>query len=123
MTPDPTPEDSAPNAAAEAALCAAASGGDDLALQKLLAVVQRRLTGFLLRRIGVQWQGKIDAEDVLQDAYIECHRSIASFQYQGPDSFYHWLSRIADHRFFNRVRALQTQKRSVAREQAMRADH
>lgn len=97
-------------------LCKQASEGDQEAVTRLLCYHHNRLLGFTIRKIGVDWQGKIDAEDVLQEAYVSIFNGIAGFSYQGEDSFYHWASRIIDHRFLDQVRALRRKKRDAARE-------
>lgn len=74
--------------------------------------------GFAMRKIGVDWQGKIDPEDILQEAYISIFAGISSFEYRGEESFYHWASRIIDHRFLDQVRSLRRKKRDASRELA-----
>ncbi|MBN2448299.1 MAG: sigma-70 family RNA polymerase sigma factor [Phycisphaerae bacterium] len=101
--------------------CRAAAAGDDDALEHLLWTHQRRLLGFARRKIGVDWQGKIDADDILQEAYIEIARTIANFEPRGPDSFYHWATRIISNRFIDQVRHWRREKRDATREITARA--
>lgn len=96
--------------------CHKAIDGDGDALEALLCMHHRQLSAHLRRKIGVQWQGKIDVEDILQEAYLQAFASIREFRWQGDDSFYHWVTRLADHCFFHQVRRLRTKKRSVERE-------
>lgn len=100
-------------------LCEQAAKGEDEAITRLLAGHHSRLLGFTIRKIGVDWQGKIDAEDILQEAYVSVFTGISGFTYQGDDSFYHWVTRIIEHRFLDQVRALRRKKRDAAREVAM----
>lgn len=102
-------------------LCRLAASGDEDAVTRLLCHHHHRLLGFTIRKIGVDWQGKIDPEDVLQEAYISVVESIHTFTWQGEDSFYHWVARIIDHRFLDQVRALRRKKRDAAREVALDA--
>lgn len=97
-------------------LCAKARGGDAAALERLLVVHYDRLLSHARRKIGVDWQGKIDPEDVLQEAYVEIFNTVPSFSYKGPESFYHWAAQIVDHRFIDRVRHFRRKKRDAARE-------
>jgi len=97
-------------------LCAQSSNGDQDALQRLLHLHHDRLLGAIRRKIGPQWQGKIEAEDVLQEAYVDAFAAAKSFQYAGPESFYQWIKQIADHRFFHHVRHWRTRSRDVKRE-------
>lgn len=96
--------------------CREAAGGDHGALEKLLWSYHERLLSFTRRKIGPDWHGKIDPEDILQEAYIEVFTKIADFAYRGEDSFYHWASWIINHRFIDQVRHWRRQKRDPARE-------
>jgi len=98
------------------ALCRQASAGDADALERLLCLHHRRMLGFARRKIDVQWQRKIEPEDILQEAYVDAFSAIGGFQYVGEESFYHWMTRIIENRFYNQVRLWKTQKRSVVRE-------
>jgi len=93
------------------ALCRQASQGDQDSVTQLLCLHHSRLLGFTIRKVGVDWQGKLDAEDVLQEAYVGIVNSIATFEYRGEDSFYHWATRVIEHRFLDQVRALRRKKR------------
>ncbi len=110
------PNLSIPNAAVVENWCRAAIAGDQDALTRLLGAYHARLFSFARRKIGVDWNGKIDAEDVLQDAYIEVFATIGGFEYRGEDCFYHWVTRIIDHRFMDQVRRWRRKKRDAARE-------
>jgi len=98
------------------ALCARAAAGDSGSLQRLIVLHHGRLLAFVTRRVGVDFRSKIDAEDVLQDGYAAAYTTIGKFTYQGEDSFYQWISRIADQRFIDRVRMLRRKKRDAGRE-------
>lgn len=100
-------------------LCTLAAQGDQDAVTQLLFLHHSRLLGFTIRKIGVDWQGKLDPEDVLQEAYIGVFAGIATFEYRGEDSFYYWVTRIIEHRFLDAVRALRRKKRDAAREVAL----
>lgn len=111
---NPIPSDSA----AVEALCRAAAGGDAHALERLLWLHHGRLLSFIRRKVGVDWQGKIDPEDVLQETYVGIFADIGDFAYRGPDSFYHWAARRIDHRFIDQVRHWRRKKRDAARDTA-----
>ncbi|MCB9848198.1 MAG: sigma-70 family RNA polymerase sigma factor [Phycisphaeraceae bacterium] len=98
---------------------AAAAGGDVEALEALFAVSHDRLLGLARRKVGVDWQGKIDPDDILQEAYIAAFNGIDRFEPEGADAFYRWVAAIIDHRFIDAVRALRRQKRDVTRQQRM----
>ena len=97
-------------------LCRQAASGNAESLERLLLAHHDRLLSFARRKIGVDWQGKIDPEDVVQEAYVEIFNTISSFVHKGDESFYHWASQIVDHRFIDRVRHFRRKKRDAGRE-------
>lgn len=111
---DPTGQ---PDELAIQALCEQASAGDLDAAERLLWLHHGRLLGLARRKIGVDWQGKLDPEDLLQEAYIDVLRSITGFEAQDAESFYRWAARIVDHKFIDQVRRFRRKKRDVSREQ------
>lgn len=96
-------------------LCAKAAAGDRDAIECLLIVHHDRLLSYTRRKLGVDFQAQMDAEDVLQEAYADVFAGIADFTPQGDDAFYHWAARIIDHRFIDQVRRLRRKKRDAAR--------
>lgn len=98
-------------------LCHRAAQGDTNALDRLIRVHHARFIGFAKKKLGADWRGKLDPEDLLQDAYLDISGRIPGFEYQGEDSFYRWATTIIDHKFIDAVRALRRQKRDVMREQ------
>jgi RNA polymerase sigma-70 factor (ECF subfamily) len=84
---------------------------DPAVLERLLWAYHPRLLSFARRKIGPDWQGQIEPEDVLQDAYLDVFTTIHRFVSTGPDSFYHWVTRIIHHRFIDHVRHCRRKKR------------
>lgn len=79
-------------------LADAAARGDQAAYERLFARVAQRLLLYVRVRLGQALGGKLEAMDVVQEAYSEAHRSFPSFRPQGPGSFARWIQGIADHR-------------------------
>lgn len=96
--------------------CRAAATGDAEAVHALVLTHHRRFVGLVRRKIGVEWQGRIDAEDVLQEAYVDVVRGIGGLAYSDEDSFYRWAGRIIEHKFIDQVRRLRSLKRDASRE-------
>lgn len=96
--------------------CEAAAKGDIESLERLLGSHHGRLSAYTIRKIGPDWRGKLEPEDVLQEAFLKIFRDIGSFEYEHEDSFYRWAVRIVDHSFIDAVRALRRKKRDAARE-------
>ncbi len=99
-----------------APLCTAAAGGDPAAAERLFVLHHHRFLALATRKIGADWAGKIEAEDLLQEAYAAAWSTIAKFEYRGEDSFFRWVATIIDQRFIDRVRALRRKKRDATRE-------
>ena len=91
--------------------------GDRLALAELFAIYRPRLWRMVTFRLHPSLQGRIDADDVLQDAYLRAVDRIDHFfEVQGESSFLWFRSVVMQtlvdlHRFH-----LGSQKRSTARE-------
>lgn len=85
MTSDP----SAPAPGAERALLEAARAGDRAALEKLLALEERRIYAFGMRMC----RNPDDARDVLQETMLAVAKNIESFR--GESSLPTWLFQIA----------------------------
>lgn len=100
-----------------AALCRLAAAGNGDALTSLLLQHHSRLLEHAVRKVGPDWRGKLDPEDLLQEAYSDVVSAISSFTYQGADSFYYWAVQIVDRRYVDQVRRWRAGKRDVAREQ------
>jgi DNA-directed RNA polymerase specialized sigma24 family protein len=82
-------------------------------MERLLGLVHDRLVGRAARKIGPEWQGRIDPDDLVQETYIQVVADIGAFTWSGEESFYHWCATILDHRFIDAVRRIA--RRSAAR--------
>ncbi len=90
MTPQPhLREDSGATADPDAALVAAARGGDSAAFSELVQRYDRRIFR-LAQRVT---QNREDAEDAMQEAFIKAYQKLDTFR--GQSRFYSWLVRIA----------------------------
>lgn len=79
-----------------------AKEGDADALDLLFAGSADRVLLFIGSRLGVGLRMRTEPMDVLQETWLEAHRSFADFVYRGQGAFTAWLCRIAE----NRIRAL-----------------
>lgn len=98
--------------------CKQAAEGDSCALERLLTAHHRRMLGFARRKVDPRWQGRIEPEDVLQEAYVEAFTAIGGFECRGEDAFFYWMARIIENRFYYHVRRLRAVKRDVSCEQS-----
>ena len=75
-----------------------AKAGDRSAFERLFALHTDRLLLFVRAKLGAALREKIEAEDVLQDAYIAALKSFEEFDYVDDGAFLRWMCRIVDHR-------------------------
>lgn len=62
---------------------------------------------------------KIEPSDIVQQTMLEAHKTRDQFQGESDPEMAHWLRRILQHNIVDALRALQTQKRDIAREQSL----
>lgn len=95
----------------EAALIAGAQAGERLAFERLLVRHKRQLSARIQQRIPPRMRHLVDDEDILQETFADGWEGISSFQSSGKGAFYGWLSRIADNRILDCVKAFRAAKR------------
>lgn len=98
-----------------ATLVGLVAGGDGDALQQLLVAYHPSLEAAIRSRIPNALKRFIEPEDVLQEAYADAFRTARNCTFSGPAAFYKWLEKIALSRLSDCKRALNRQKRNVAR--------
>jgi len=95
-----------------------ASQGDSKAVDKLFDQQRLRLRTMIALRMDPRLSSRIDASDVVQEAFIEAHRLLDDYLKQKPIPFYPWLRQIALNRLLDlHRRHLLAQRRSVLREE------
>jgi RNA polymerase sigma-70 factor (ECF subfamily) len=92
--------------------------GDQAAVSALLATYHSMLRARAVDKMGPVLAARLEAEDVLQQVYLEVLRKIESFEGRDPQAFLNWTLTILDHKLADARRALHRLKRDVAREQA-----
>src|SRR3990172_4348045 len=90
-------------------LVAKATQGDAAALRALLERHGLPIRNEL--KISPQWNGVVDADDVMQVTYLEAFLRILDFQATGPGAFQAWLRRIAENNLRDAIKGLARQKR------------
>lgn len=90
--------------------------GDVDALQRLIVVHHRQLYRTVQNAFDPAMATRLDADDVLQAAYITAFESVGDCRFDGPGGFYRWLETIALSRLRDMQRGAHRQKRDVARE-------
>jgi RNA polymerase sigma-70 factor, ECF subfamily len=93
-----------------------ARGGEDEAYNELFRRMESRLTFYIQFRLGTRLRDQLDEYDVLQEAYLQAHRSFSGFNYQGTGTFCRWLYQIIDHRIRDAAKHAGRKKRRPAKE-------
>ncbi len=88
--------------------------GDEHSLGALLSSYESYLRMLAEVQIGRSLQGKVDACDLVQETFLEAHRSIKRFEGCEPQQFVAWLKAILSARIANTIRHyVGTQSRDV----------
>jgi RNA polymerase sigma-70 factor (ECF subfamily) len=81
-----------------------ARAGDGTALGKLLQAYRNYLVVLARVQIGRRLQGKVDASDVVQEAFLKAHRHFGQFRGQSEKELAGWLRQILLSHLINVVR-------------------
>lgn len=100
-----------------------ARAGDGPALGRLLELYRNYL-GLLARlQIGQRLQGKVDASDAVQDAFLKAHRDFGQFRGTSEQEWVSWLRSIMAMHLAQLVRHYQgTQRRDIRLERRLAAE-
>ena len=102
----------------EAALLEQLTGGDPSVLGDLFGLHRDRLWRMVNFRLDRRLGSRLDADDILQEAYVDASERIEHFTKDPSRSFYIWLRLIVTQTMVDAHRRhLGTQKRDVRREQ------
>src|SRR6187200_1545431 len=94
-----------------------AGDGDTSALGALLDCHRPRLRRIITLRLDTRLQGRIDASDVLQDAYLEAAQRLAEYLRDPKMPFFLWLRFLTGQKLLAlRRRHLGTDARDANRE-------
>jgi RNA polymerase sigma-70 factor (ECF subfamily) len=97
-----------------------ARAGDRSTLGQLLELYRSYLVILARVQIGRRLQGKVDASDVVQEAYLGAYRDFPQFRGTNEKEFLGWLRRVLASVLANLVRHYQgTQRRDVRLEQKL----
>ena len=98
-----------------------AKAGDAAVLGRLLELHRRYLSLLARVQIGRRLQGKVDASDLVQETFLEAHRSFGRFRGETEAEFVAWLRQILAANLADLLRRyLGTQGRDVRLEREIR---
>lgn len=85
--------------------------GDTVSMRTLLERHGAQVKSRIGRKIARQWRPVLDADDVMQVAYLEAFLQIDQLTTRDPASFIAWLTRIAENNLRDAIKALERPKR------------
>ena len=88
-----------------------ANTGDAEALAALLREVGPRVRERIAPKIGRQWAGLIEADDVMQVTYLETFVQFGRMTIKDEESFVAWLTKVAENNLCDAIRAFACAKR------------
>jgi RNA polymerase sigma-70 factor (ECF subfamily) len=100
----------------DAALVAAAAGGDRASLERLLLSQYDALARRIAARLPPRLQATHAVEDILQLTFFQAFRDLASFQTRSGAGFSDWLAKIADNRLLDAIKEHDRAKRGGDRQ-------
>lgn len=112
---EPTRPDEAFDAGVEA-LIERARGGDEAALAELFECYRARLRRMVDLRMDRRLRGRIDASDVLQDAYLNLSRKLEGYNQREGLPFFLWLRLVTGECLVDLHRRHLTSKRDAGLE-------
>src|SRR5262245_1804364 len=97
-----------------------ARAGDGVALGQLLELYHSYLALLARLQIGRRLQGKVDADDLVQETFLEGHRSFDQFRGSTESELVSWLRQILASKLADLMRRyLGTQRRDVRLEREL----
>jgi len=87
------------------------SEGDEEALLRLLEQYSARIRGQIDRQIPRRFQSVIDADDILQQTFVDAIRSVARLRDLNEAKFAAWLRTLARRNLIDVLRSLETHRR------------
>lgn len=95
--------------------------GEVAALGELFALHHARLLQFIRFRLDPRLHARIDADDVLQESYIDCEKRIGSFDYDKATTAYVWIRMVVGQTMTDlHRRHVEAKARGVGREAKLR---
>jgi len=88
-----------------------AAGGDVVAMEQLLVQAHDGLIRYIRRRLPIDLERIIDAEDILQETFKAAFVQMATLEVRNYAGFAGWLTAISRNQLHNVARSLRARKR------------
>lgn len=95
----------------EQQLIAKAKSGDSIALERLLLMYYDQLTQHIKIKLPASIQQAVDADDILQQTFLQVFRDIRNFKSHSSLSFFNWIKTIAENRLLDTIKGFKRKKR------------
>lgn len=96
--------------------------GDRQALARLFDHYRERLWRIINFRIDQRLQGRVDPDDVLQEAYLAAEQRLQHFLHDSPQGFFIWLRLLCNQTLIDvHRRHLGTQARDAGRDRSLQS--
>jgi RNA polymerase sigma-70 factor (ECF subfamily) len=86
------------------------------AFEEIFRRYRKRLTVWVSLRMGPLLRSRLNPDDVVQETFLEAHRSLSDFRDRGGGSFRKWLFAVAENRIRDLHKYHTAQKRDPGRE-------
>jgi len=96
--------------------------GDRDAFTPLFDKYRPRLAVLIHCRIGPRLRSSLEADDLLQETFLQAYRQFDHFAYRSPGSFFRWLARIAEHVIVDAARYEGRDKRYAGERVPLRSE-
>lgn len=94
--------------------------GDGKVLARVFDIYRERLWQIVNFRIDSRLRGRVDADDILQEAYLDAQKRIEHFKEDTPQSLFIWLRLVTNQTLIDvHRRHLGTQARDANRERSI----
>lgn len=96
--------------------------GERDAFTPLFEKYRPRLAVLIHYRMGPRLRGSLEADDLLQETFLQAYRQFDHFAYRSPGSFFRWLARIAEHVIVDAARYEGRDKRDAGERVPLRSE-
>lgn len=90
--------------------------GERAALNELFSRYYERVLAVVCLRLGPKLRAKVEAQDVVQEVFMNSLQGLGNFVYRSEGDFFHWLCKMVENRIRDQADYFAAQKRDMGRE-------
>jgi len=99
-----------------------AQSGDHDAILALFALYEKRVISEVRHKMGIRLRTQMESVDLVQSLWGEVVKDIRDFEYQGPNSFLHWLNTCLLNKIRAKGRYYKAEKRNLGKVRPIRTE-